>query len=181
MERFVHFYCSLGWDVAYTSTRPPGGANVGLRNDRHRFNKTTSMNLEIRQQWSCTQVTFWSNTMIRYTKSAFLLDQSALNFCSTTTRLQRRNSQTSSPPYAAAVLRVVYESSFWTSKEEYKTSHNLRACFTTSPTSHYWLHEPINSNTRINKYRRLFAFQVYPVAWRRGVVVSGVRRMNEVN
>jgi len=71
----------------------------------------------------CRQVTLRINTMIQdvHVYSAFLPDQSVLNFCSTATRSQCRRCRRlrrSTP------TRSVYESSFWASKAVYETSHN---------------------------------------------------------
>ena len=83
------------------------------------------MNLRTEQQQSCRQVTLRINTMIQDVRvySAFLPDQSVLKFCSTATRSQCRRCRRPAPT-PLYPTRPVYESSFWTSKAVYETSHN---------------------------------------------------------
>jgi len=59
---------------------------------------------------------------------AFSLDQSALNFRSSATQSQRRSLKFVTAAYTPlySLPRTVYESSCWTSKEAYETSHNVR-------------------------------------------------------
>jgi len=114
------------WDVSYTSIvhwvetirithaegrGRPGGANV--RNHGYHFNM--SINLKIREQQSCAQLTIRGNTTIQDVNSAFSPSQSVLNFC--LTALHRCSAVDVVLPCTVAaprqpVLRLVYESSF---------------------------------------------------------------------
>ena len=62
--------------------------------------------------------------MIQKLNSAFLPDQSVLNFWSSAQLLHVRTAANVSPAYAATLPRPVYVRSFWVSEEVYQTSHN---------------------------------------------------------
>ena len=82
-----------------------------------------SMNLEVRQQQICVQLSLRINHMIQDVNFARSVCVKLLFNCSTATR-SRRSGADVSPSHATALSRPVYESSFRTSEEEYEASHN---------------------------------------------------------
>jgi len=73
------------------------------------------MYIQIRLQQSCTQFMLRLNTSMQEVNTAFSPDHPVLN-CYTLWQCRRRKWH--------LLLRPVYESSFWTSKAVYETSHN---------------------------------------------------------
>jgi len=65
--------------------------------------------------------------VIQDVNSAFLPDQSLLNFSTSAQLLHGCSVAHDSPAYAVILSRPVYESSFFTSKEIYETSDSRRS------------------------------------------------------
>ena len=108
-----------------------------------------------------------------------------LNFCSTATR-----SQYVSLAYAATLPHPVYESSFWTSKEVYETSHNpvprvsplagsvhivLRACH--APRDHFTAPACLVRGPFVRKGTPGIPTRVCPAAVHYGHLLRGAERI----
>jgi len=80
------------------------------------------MNLEIRQQHTCTQLTLHASTMIQHVNSAFSPGRSVI-ICSISAQPLHG---CSGAAHAATIPRPVYESSSYTSTGEYETFYSRR-------------------------------------------------------
>ena len=110
---FEHRYCSRGWDNSYTLCGRVLAVNI---NGYHFVDELRNSAATKSKQFRFALVQ-WFNV-----NSAFSPDQSVLNFRLTATRSQHRRPK--SRLRRSTLPRPVYESSYWTSKDVYETSHD---------------------------------------------------------